>query len=91
MKIRDHKDPPKGYEIEDQDDWLVLPYGEYENASKFYGDWDQAKLPFLWNYKIMAVDDHDSLGNDNVCYKSAVYLANVLPIVLTATAFNFLA
>ena len=92
LKIKSHDDPPKGYEIEDVDDWLVFPEGEYENASKFYGDWDPAKLPFLWEYKIMAVDDYDQVtGDKNWCYSSAVYLANVLPLVLAATALNFLA
>ena len=91
MTANDHIDPTKGYTVEVPDPYLIFPSGEFSNASQFYGDWDQSKLPFLWNYKIMAVDDHDESGQPNVCYKSAMYLANVLPIVLAATALNFLA
>ena len=92
MTANDHNDPTKGYTVDVLDPYLIFPSGEYSNASQFYaGDFDPAKLPFLWDHKIMAVDDHDEQGNPNVCYKSAMYLANVLPIVLAATALNFLA
>ena len=42
-------------------------------------------------FHIMAVDDKDADGNPNVCYKSAISLANMLPVVLAAVALNFLA
>lgn len=45
----------------------------------------------MQGFQIMAVDDWDEDGNENVCYRSAMYLTNVLPIVLAATALNFLA
>ena len=84
---------------ETDDPTIVFPNGVYANAEEFYngndlkglGNWQQAEIPFMQGFQIMAVDDWDADGNENVCYRSAMYLTNVLPIVLAATALNFLA
>ena len=45
------------------DPWLVFPYGAFKNAEEFYGGWDQAEIPFMYGFSIMAVDNYDEEGN----------------------------
>ena len=72
------------------DPWLVFPRGTFKNAEEFYDGWDQAEIPFMYGFSIMAVDDFDADGNKNVCFSYADSLTSVLPVVLAATVVNFL-
>ena len=74
-----------------KDPYIVFPEGTYKNADEFYQDFDQAQLPFLWDFRIMAVDDFDAEGNRNVCFKGAESLAAAVPVALAAVVLNFLA
>ena len=84
---------PGTFEVDVKDPWIIWPAKEFANAEEFYnsGDFIQAKIPFMDGFSIMAVDDLDADGNPNVCYKSAISLTNMLPVVLAAVTLNFLA
>ena len=88
----DLKDPTNGFEVLYPDPELVYPKGSYANGKEFYKEWEQAEIPFFEGFMIMSVPDEDADGNrnSNVCYRSAVFLSNFLPVVLAATALNFL-
>ena len=79
------------FHVEYKDPYIVFPEGSYANAEEFYDDFDQAQIPFFWDFKIMAVDDFDADGYRNVCYKAATALTSLLPIALASAALNFLA
>ena len=93
LTATDGIDPSNGFTIEYPEDYLIYPEGTFKNAEEFYADFDQAKIPFFEGFKIMPVDDIAEDGTANVCYKgaaAAVFLSNFLPVVLAATALNFL-
>ena len=79
------------FHVVQKDPYIVFPAGSYKNADEFYQEFDQASLPFMWEFRIMAVDDFDADGNRNVCFKRAASLAAAVPIALTAAVLNFLA
>ena len=73
---------------------LIFPSGEFKNAEEFFADFDQAKIPFFDTFTIMAVEDQneDASYIEGVeCYSKSTALTNILPLVLAATALNFLA
>ena len=73
---------------------MINPEFEYKNAEEFYAYYNLAKIPFFEGFKIMVVDDFAEDGTPNVCYygnaTAAVFLSNFLPVILAATALNFL-
>ena len=79
------------FQVSYKDPYIVFPEGSYANAEEFYDDFDQAQIPFFWDFKIMAVDDFDADGYRNVCYKAATALTSLLPIALASAVINFLA
>ena len=79
------------YHIASKDRYIVFPEGMYANAEEFYDDFDQAQLPWMFDFKIMAVDDFDADGYRNVCYKTATALTSLLPVALASAVLNFLA
>ena len=96
VKANDGCDPTKGYELDEPDPELIYPFNAFKNAKEFFDPNDgfhQAQIPFMENFRIMMIKDKDENGNDIpgvVCYKNAIALANMLPVVLAATAINFL-
>ena len=79
------------FQVQSFDPYIVFPNGAYKNAEEFFDDFDQAEIPFFWDFKIMAVDDFDADGNRNVCFKAATALTSLLPIALASAVLNFLA
>ena len=61
-----------GYESDEDDPVLVFPKTAFANAEEFYGDFEQAGIPFFKDFAIQAVPDEAADGTPNVCYKNAV-------------------
>ena len=92
ITANDPLDPSAGFSFEQGEDYIIYPKGTFKNAEEFYFKFDQAKIPFMENFKIMVVDDVDAVtGEKNICYSSSVSLANFVSLVLAATALNFIA
>ena len=87
------------FEMETEEQRTIFPNFEYASARGFFLDFPNAKdgLQFMPEFHVMMVDDTDENGDEIhedssefVCYKNAIALANMLPVVLAATAINFL-